>query len=170
VKGIYPHFTESYQIKQKEGVSMKQLTRYPSTTPVNNLRREMDRIFNELIPFSWRLDESETNLGSWTPTTDMMETDNEYVIEVDLPGLTKKDIQINAHDNVLTIQGERKKESKEEKPGYLRNERYFGTFKRSIMLPASIMDEKIKATFKDGVLKINVPKAEKSKRKSVPIE
>ena len=149
---------------------MKQLTRYPSTTPVSNLRREMDRIFNELIPFSWRLDESETNLGSWTPTTDMMETDNEYVIEVDLPGLTKKDIQINAHDNVLTIQGERKKESKEEKPGYLRNERYFGTFKRSIMLPASIMDEKIKATFKDGVLKINVPKAEKSKRKSVPIE
>ena len=149
---------------------MKQLTRYPSTTPVNNLRREMDRIFNELIPFSWRLDESEANMGTWTPTTDMMETDNEYVIEVDLPGLTKKDIQINAHDNVLTIEGERKKESKEEKPGYLRNERYFGTFKRSIMLPASIMDEKIKATFKDGVLKINVPKAEKSKRKSVPIE
>ena len=149
---------------------MKQLTRYPSTTPVNNLRREMDRIFNELIPFSWRLDESETNLGTWTPTTDMMETDNEYVIKVDLPGLTKKDIQINAHDNVLTIEGERRKESKEEKAGYLRNERYFGTFKRSIMLPASIMDENIKASFKDGVLKINVPKAEKSKRKSVPIE
>lgn len=149
---------------------MKQLSRYPSTTPVNNLRREMDRIFNELIPFSWRLDESETNLGTWTPTTDMMETDNEYVIKVDLPGLTKKDIQINAHDNVLTIEGERRKESKEEKAGYLRNERYFGTFKRSIMLPASIMDENIKASFKDGVLKINVPKAEKSKRKSVPIE
>ncbi len=149
---------------------MKQLTRYPSTTPVSNLRREMDRIFNELIPFSWRMDESEGNLRMWTPTTDMMETDNEYIIEVDLPGLTKKDIQINTHDNVLTIEGERKRESKKEHPGYLRNERYFGTFKRSIMLPASIADDKIKATFKDGVLTVNVPKAEKSKRKSVPIE
>lgn len=151
---------------------MKQLTRYqyPSTTPVHNLRHEMDRIFNELIPFSWRFDESETNMGIWTPTTDMMETDNEYVIEVDLPGLTKKDIQINAHDNVLTIEGERRRESKQEQPGYLRNERYFGTFKRSIMLPASIMDDKIKATFKDGVLRVNVPKAEKSKKKSVPID
>lgn len=151
---------------------MKQLTRYeyPSMTPVSNLRREMDRIFNELIPFNWRFDESDTGMGTWTPTTDMMETDNEYLIEVDLPGLTKKDIKINAHDNVLTIEGERKRESKEERPGWLRNERYFGTFKRSIMLPASVVDDKIKATFKDGVLKVTVPKAEKSKRKSVPIE
>ena len=151
---------------------MKQLTRYqyPSTTPVNNLRREMDRIFNELIPFNWRLDESETSMASWTPTTDMMETDEAYLIEVDLPGLTKKDIQINAHDNVLSIEGERKRETKEEHPGYLRNERYFGSFKRSIMLPASVMADKIKATFKDGVLRINVPKAEKSKRKTVPID
>ncbi|MDZ7680444.1 MAG: Hsp20/alpha crystallin family protein [Fodinibius sp.] len=151
---------------------MKQLTRYqyPSTTPVNNLRREMDRIFNELIPFSWRLDESDTGMSTWSPTTDMMETDDAYLVEVDLPGLTKKDIQINAHDNVLTIVGDRKRESKEERAGYLRNERYFGSFKRSIMLPSSVVDEKIKATFKDGVLRINLPKAEKSKRKSIPID
>lgn len=151
---------------------MKQLTRYqhPTATPVNNLRREMDRIFNELIPFNWRLEDTESDIGMWTPTIDMMETDNDYSIEVDLPGMSKKDIQINCHDNVLTIEGERKHESKEEAKGYLRSERYFGSFKRSIMLPASIVDDKIKASFKDGVLKINVPKAEKSKRKTVTIE
>jgi HSP20 family protein len=149
---------------------MKQLTRYPETSPVSNLRREMDRIFNELIPFSWRFDESETSMGRWSPTTDMMETDDEYLIEVDLPGMNKDDIEISAHDNVLSIEGERKRASEKEHPGYLRSERYFGSFKRSIMLPASVKDDAIKATFKHGVLRINVPKAEKSKRKSVPIE
>ncbi|MEL7834750.1 Hsp20/alpha crystallin family protein [Fodinibius sp. Rm-B-1B1-1] len=150
---------------------MKQLTRYqPSAAPVSNLRREMDRIFNELIPFSWRLDEPETGMSMWTPITDMMETDNEYLLEVELPGLTKKDIQINCQDNVLSVEGERKHDKKEERPGYLRSERSYGAFKRSIILPTSILEDKVKATFKDGILKITVPKAEKSKRKTVPIE
>ncbi|MGD8426414.1 MAG: Hsp20/alpha crystallin family protein [Balneolaceae bacterium] len=150
---------------------MKSLVKYPSsTTAVTNLRREMDRIFNDLIPFSWRFEEPETEIGFWSPKADMVETDNEYIVDVDLPGLTKKDIQINYHDNVLTIEGERKEEKKEEREGYLRSERYFGSFKRSFMLPAAITDEKIKATFKDGVLKVNIPKAEKSKRKTVAID
>ena len=150
---------------------MKSLVKYPgNTTTVSNLRREMDRIFNDLIPFSWRFDESEPALAYWTPRADMVETDNEYLIDVDLPGMSKKDIQINYHDNVLTIAGERKEEKKEEQKGYMRNERYYGSFERSFMLPAAITDEKIKATFKDGVLKITIPKAEKSKRKSVTIE
>ncbi|HKK44224.1 MAG TPA: Hsp20/alpha crystallin family protein [Balneolaceae bacterium] len=150
---------------------MKSLVKYPGrTTAVSDLRREMDRIFNDLIPFSWRFDDTETELGLWTPKADMVETDNEYLVDVDLPGLSKKDIQINYHDNVLTIEGERKVEKKEEREGFLRNERYFGSFKRSFMLPAAITDEKIKATFKDGVLHVSIPKAEKSKRKSVTIE
>ncbi len=151
---------------------MKYLTRYQPETrsQVSNLRKEMDRIFNELIPFSWRMEESDPEMGSWRPTIDMMETDNEYLIEVDLPGLSKDDIQINYHDNMLTIEGERQKEDKEERSGYLRSERYFGSFRRSIMLPASIVEDKIKATCENGELKIHIPKAEKSKRKSVTIE
>jgi HSP20 family protein len=151
---------------------MKQLTKYqyPTSMPVNNLRREMDRIFNELIPFSWRLEEADLDTGFWSPKTDMTETDNEYLIAVDLPGMTKKDLQINCYDNVLTIEGERKQEKNEKHNGYLRNERSFGAFKRSVMLPAPIIDDKIKASFKDGVLKVTVPKAEISKRKTVAIE
>ena len=150
---------------------MKQLRRYePSTAPVSNLRREMDRIFNELIPYSWRLDETEAGMTTWAPTTDMFETDGEYIVEVELPGLAKKDIQINCQDNVLSIEGEREKAHKEERPGYLRSERSFGAFKRSIILPASIVEDKVKAAFKDGILRVTVPKAEKSKRKEVPID
>lgn len=150
---------------------MKQLTRYqPTAAPVSNLRREMDRIFNELIPFSWRLDDTETTMSTWTPTTDMFETDGEYIVEAELPGLSKKDIHINCQDNVLSIEGERKLEKKEEHAGYLRSERSYGNFKRSIILPTSIIEDKVKAVFKDGILRVTVPKAEKSKRKSVPIQ
>jgi HSP20 family protein len=130
----------------------------------------MDRIFNELIPFSWRLDETETGMTAWSPTTDMYETDGEYIVEAELPGLSKKDIQINCQDNVLSIEGARKQDHKEERPGYLRSERSFGAFKRSIILPATIIEDKVKASFKEGVLRVTVPKAEKSKRKTVPIE
>ena len=151
---------------------MRQLTKYqsPLETPATNLRREMDRIFNELVPFSWRSNEVESDSGFWNPRTDMIETDGEYLIEIDLPGMSKKDIQVNYQDNILTIEGERKLEHKEEKIGYLRNERYFGNFKRSIAMPVAIAHDKIKATFKEGVLKLNIPKAEKSKRKTVTID
>lgn len=92
---------------------MKQLTSYqPTPAPVSNLRREMDRIFNELIPFSWRLDDNETGMMKWTPTTDMLETEAEYIVEVELPGLSKKDIQINCHDNLLSIEGEQNRNIK----------------------------------------------------------
>lgn len=151
---------------------MTQLTKYdrPSVEPISNLRREMDRIFNDLIPFSWRLDESEMGLRSWSPRTDMMETDDEYMIEADLPGMAKQDITINVQDRVLTIEGERKHETEEEHNGYLRRERSFGSFERKFSLPASVKEDKIKASFKDGVLTVHIPKAEKSKRKSVKID
>lgn len=151
---------------------MAQLTKYdrPSTQPISNLRREMDRIFNELIPFNWRLEEPEMGISSWTPRTDMMENDDEYVIQVDLPGMAKDHIDINVHDNMLTIEGERHEESREEGSGYLRSERSFGAFKRSFSLPSHVVGDKVKASFKNGVLTVHLPKAEKSKRKKVTID
>lgn len=151
---------------------MAQLTKYerPAMQPISNLRREMDHIFNELIPFSWRFEEPEFELSTWSPTTDMMETDDEYIIESDLPGMSKNDIKINVQGNILTIEGEREKETKEEHNGYLRRERSFGTFKRSFTLPQNVVEDKVKASFKDGVLTVHVPKAEKSKRKTVKID
>ena len=149
---------------------MKSLMKPQGTRSISNLRNEMDRIFNDLMPFRWSLEDSEMETGIWAPVADLSETDDSYLIETELPGLNKKDINITYQDKMLTIEGERKKEKEEETNGYLRSERYFGTFKRSFVLPAAIREDKIKANFKEGVLKITIPKAEKSKRKTVTIE
>lgn len=151
---------------------MEQLTKYdrPSLRPISNLRREMDRVFNELIPFGWRFEEPETAVSAWSPRIDMTETDEKYIIEADLPGMVKEDIKINVQDSVLSIEGERKHEVEEKHNGYLRRERSFGTFERRFTLPVSVVEDKIKASFKDGVLTVHVPKAEKSKRKTVKID
>lgn len=151
---------------------MAQITKYerPALQSISNLRREMDHIFNELIPFNWRFEEPEFELSTWSPTTDITETDDEYIIESDLPGMSKNDIEINVQGNILLIEGEREKETKEEFNRYLRRERSFGTFKRSFTLPQNVVEDKVKASFKDGVLTVHVPKAEKSKRKTVKID
>lgn len=149
---------------------MKSLMKPQGTRSISNLRNEMDRIFNDLMPYRWSPEDSEMETGIWAPVADLSETDDSYLIETELPGLNKKDINITYQDKMLTIEGERKKEKEEETNGYLRSERYFGTFKRSFVLPAAIREDKIKANFKEGVLKVTIPKAEKSKRKTVTIE
>lgn len=106
----------------------------------------------------------------WAPDTDMSETDDAYLLTVDLPGLTKKDIQVSYQDHRLTISGERKKESKEEEKDYIRQERYLGKFTRSFTLPTEVKEDKIKASFKDGVLLVTIPKVEAKKPKTVSID
>jgi len=104
------------------------------------------------------------------PNTDMTETDNDYIVSIDLPGLTKKDIDVNLQENRLTISGKREKEEKEENKNFLRKERYHGRFMRSFTLPATVQEEEIKAKFKDGVLTVTIPKAEVSKPKEIKID
>jgi HSP20 family protein len=106
----------------------------------------------------------------WAPETDMSETEEAFLLTVDLPGLSKKDIQVSYKDHRLTISGERKQESKEEEKDYIRQERYIGKFTRSFTLPGEIKEDKIKASFKDGVLSITVPKVEAKKPKTVTID
>lgn len=136
-------------------------------TPMEEMRKEMDRFFDDMVPFSWM----KTNgPDMWSPTTDMSETEDAYLVEVDLPGATKNDIKVDYKNHRLVISGERKQEEKEEEENYLRRERYFGSFLRTFTFPEDVVEEKIKARFKDGVLKVNVPKSEKSKPKTVPID
>lgn len=82
-----------------------------SGSPLATMKREMDRFFDDLTPF-WRLENGGIGMDIWAPDTDMSETENEYVVMVDLPGMSKKDIKINYQDNRLTISGERKKKKK----------------------------------------------------------
>ena len=150
---------------------MKSLIKRGEFTPIEELRRDLDRIFDEMVPFTWWKEEGEENgLKLWAPKTDMTENEDQYLIHVDLPGIPKKDVKVSYKDNRLTISGERKKEEKEEKDNFLRKERYFGSFVRTFTLPVDVKEDNIKANFKDGVLTVTVPKAEVSKPKTVEID
>ena len=149
---------------------MKALTRYSDRPVLESIKRDMDRFFDDIVPFSWRLENGGRSSSMWMPNTDMSETENDYIITVDLPGITKKDVEVNFQNNRLTISGERKKEKEEEGKDFIRRERYEGTFMRSFSLPTAVKEEDINAKFKDGVLTVTVPKAEVSKSKKIAIE
>ena len=151
--------------------SMKTLTKYTRPSSIDSIKHQMDRFFDDLTPFTLRRsNDGPLGLELMTPDTDMMETDKEFIVAVDLPGFQKKDIKINYEDNRLIIKGTREEETKEEERDYLHRERYFGEFIRTLTLPAKIKEDKIKASFKDGVLKVTAPKVEASHSKVVTIE
>jgi HSP20 family protein len=97
------------------------------------------------------------------------ENDSEIVVQAELPGMTQDDIELNLEDNRLTLRGEKKYEEKKEKENYHSVERSYGRFTRSFTLPAGVEHDKVQATFKDGVLKITMPKSEEAKPKRIAI-
>ena len=149
---------------------MRSLIKRSETSPIEELRREMDHLFDEMVPFSWFRERAGNGFDLWSPNTDMVETDDVYTITVDLPGISKNEVNITFKDNRLTISGERKKEEKEEKENYMRRERYFGSFVRSFTLPNAVKEDDIKAKYKDGVLTVTIKKTEESKPKTVKVE
>jgi HSP20 family protein len=107
--------------------------------------------------------------GTFTPAVDYRQTDDGYQLEVDLPGLTKEDVDIAVEDNVLTISGERRHPGEANGNGYQRTERWFGKFARSFTLPGQVDASKVQATFTNGVLSIALPKVEDARRRKVEI-
>ena len=108
---------------------------------------------------------------TWNPSVDIFENDSDIVIKAELPGLNAKDIDIKLENNVLTIRGERhfEKEAKEEKENYHRIEREYGSFSRSFSLPVTVNGDKVTAEYRDGVLKITLPKKEEVKPEPIKI-
>lgn len=148
---------------------MSNTTRESSVAPIRNLRREMDRLFDDLVPFRLFDEERETLTGVWNPRCDILETDNDFNLHMDLPGVKKEDITINFQDNQLTISGERKMVEPGEKKDYLRKERIQGNFHRVFTLPQSINSNKITANLNEGILVVTIPKSEESKPRQVKI-
>jgi len=105
----------------------------------------------------------------WAPDVDIKETDKEIQIKADLPGMKLEDIEVSVDDDQLIIQGERKEEKEEKEKGYIRVERNYGSFYRAFNLGVPVKADQIKATYKDGVLEITVPKAEAKKPKKIAI-
>ncbi len=114
---------------------------------------------------------SDLSFADWAPSCDIEEEEDKYVIKADLPGVDKKDIDVKLENGVISIRGEKQVE-KETGKGTKRHrtERFHGTFARSFTLPDAVQDERVDASYKDGVLKLVIPKAEEAKPKSIDIK
>jgi HSP20 family protein len=106
----------------------------------------------------------------WGPNVDIVENEDGYEIHAELPGVRQEDVKLTMNNNVLTLTGEKKQEVKEERDNVLRLERSYGRFERSFSLPTSVQSDKVRATFRDGVLQIVLPKAEQAKARQINID
>ena len=108
--------------------------------------------------------------GDWSPRVDIAESDKAFEIKAEIPEVNKEDVKVTVHNGVLTIQGERKQEKEEKGKKFHRVERYYGSFTRSFTLPDNADETKISASFKDGVLNLQILKIEDVKPKSIEIK
>lgn len=139
---------------------------YEPFRQLSNMRREFDRIFSD---FPFDLNDENNRFGSIR--VDVHETDTEVVVTCDIPGLEKKeDVNIHIENNVLNISGSINKANEMKQENMYRKERYSGSFHRSIALPTSVSNEGIKATYKNGVLEVKMPKVAQNNQQKIDVE
>jgi HSP20 family protein len=142
-----------------------ELSAGPALDRWSNLRDELNSLFD--LPLLANLNRQDLFSG-WSPTLDLYQNNDNLVAIVELPGMRKEDIEISLHDGTLTVAGERKSSfSNGEKAE--RTERYVGSFRRSITLPARVDSNKVSATYRDGILTVTLPKAEEAKPKRIQV-
>ena len=135
-------------------------TRWNPFEQMERMQRELDRLFTTVSA-----EGGGERRGPWLPAVDVEQTAEAMILKLDLPGVSRDDVKIDAHDGVLTISGEREEERHEEHEGYVMRERVSGSFARSFTLPAKAQADKITAAMDDGVLKVTIPRpAEESPR------
>jgi HSP20 family protein len=144
------------------------LIRWEPVRELSTIQNEMNRLFNTFFETPTPGNGGST-LRRWVPAMDLVETEDDFVLRADLPGLSEKDVNIELEDNVLTVSGERKSEHEERKEGYYRVERASGAFSRSLTLPEGVDPEAVRASFDRGVLEVRVPKPEERKPRKVAI-
>jgi HSP20 family protein len=143
---------------------MSNLNRWEPFASASGLESQVNRMFTELLGRS-----QESNLTSWAPAVDILESEHELVVKADLPDVKPEELDIRVENNILTIRGERKFEKKVDEKKYLRVERSYGSFARSFSLANTVNAEAIKADYKDGVLTLTIPKREEAKPKQIKV-
>jgi HSP20 family protein len=143
------------------------LVRWEPVRELSSLQGEMNRLFNTF--FDTPMPGGSGVARRWVPAMDLVETDDHFVLRADLPGMSRDDVSIELEDQVLTISGERKAEQNEQHEGFVRVERAFGRFARSLTLPEGVDPDGITAEFHDGVLEVRVPKPEQRRPRKVTI-
>ena len=135
--------------------------------------REMEETLDRLNRlFGTRPNGNKENLvvTDWTPTVDIQETDAEYLVKAELPEVQKEDVKVTVENGVLTLQGERKQEKEEKGKKFHRIERAYGTFIRTFTIPIDADEGKVAADFKDGMLRVHLPKTEKPRPKAIDVK
>jgi HSP20 family protein len=138
----------------------------PRTSQTDALDRNIENLFDSFFGSSRAF----ARVADWTPSLDVKETRDELVITADLPGIKKEDIVLKVEQGVLSISGERKSEQSKDGEGWHRVERSYGSFLRSVALPQGVDENKVRAEYKDGVLKVQVAKSEAAKPRSITID
>lgn len=131
------------------------------------ITKGIERFFDD---FDWLPERYFHRKSEFFPFLDLSETDDAYIVKLDVPGVEQKDIKISLKDNILTVSGEKKEEREEKQKGYYRVERRYGSFSRSVRLPSDIIEDNIRANYKSGVLTIKVAKKEEQKGKDIKVE
>jgi HSP20 family protein len=138
------------------------------TNGLTTLRKEMDRLFDRI--WEGGVPEVTSPLGEWTPAIDIFETGDMVIVKAEVPGIEPKDIQVTLNNQLLTIAGEKKFEKQEKDEKFYRMERSSGSFARSIHIPIAVDAGKVLATFKNGLLKIELPKTAAAKGTAIPVK
>ena len=134
---------------------------------LSSFRREMDRLWNHVLgekAFSGKFAEE------WAPSVDISETKDNFVVKAELPGLDTEDVNVSISGDILTIKGEKRKETEDKDEHHHYIERYAGSFQRVFQLPSGVKGDGIEATFNKGILKITLPKVEEAKKKEIKIK
>jgi HSP20 family protein len=144
------------------------ITRWDPFRDLGILQERMNRVFEDAAGRGWKNDEPSATT-SWSPAVDIYETDSEIMVQAELPGIDRKDIALQLENNVLTLKGDRRFEKETNQENYHRIERSYGGFSRAFTIPTVVDEEKIRADYRDGILKIALPKKEQVKAKQIKI-
>lgn len=147
------------------------IVRFDPFRELDRLQSEMNRLFEGYTGAPERSTGGQLVQGGriWSPSVDVAETQNEIVLRAELPGMKQEDIDIELTGDTLTIRGERKFENEERKESFVRVERSYGRFQRSFTLGIPVQHDQVKASYRDGILEVHLPKSEETKPRKVAV-
>jgi len=138
--------------------------------PLAQFRNEIDRLFDRFFEPAGFFGEGFGSLGAWMPSMDVTESDTEVIVRAEVPGVDPKELDITVSDRLLTLSGEKKEITEKKDESFWRSERRFGSFKRSIQLPAPVDAEKVSAEHRNGVVLIKLKKERNAVPKRIPVQ
>ncbi len=147
------------------------INQLPADSNITRFRHEFDRMFDRFFeePFGL-IAEPFASFGKWAPSLDVVESDEEFTIKAELPGLDPKELDISISGNVLTLSGEKRESTEQKSDSYYHSECRFGTFRRAVQLPSYVDTEKVSAQHNNGVLTIRLAKQSSVSPKRIPVK